>query len=79
MFSPVNKAALADPVGLNDEVARHRKIAIDPLANAQIGMAALNNVAIAPDGNTSKALWRRKEVPIAHSLTERRIGDVVGG
>ena len=79
----VAKAGRAHLAGLQHRVGCHGPVAVQPFAQADLGMAALHHLGKAPDGDAAPVLrpiaCHRIKLPVVHRRTKCRIGDVVGG
>ena len=63
---------------MHDPTARHREIAVKPLARLDLVVITFLDRAKSPDGHAAPAFGAcRKEFPVLHGIAENGIGDVV--
>jgi len=76
----IDKAAILHIGGRDQQMTGHRQIAIDPLADRNIGIFRCHNPGKAPDRHNAPLIitgW--KEIPVAKAVADHRIGDIIGG
>ena len=77
MFGHVDKAARGHLARHDIEVARHREIAVNPLALGKFGMVAFGNPRMAPHWNDALAFGCREEIPVAEPVADHGVGHIV--
>ena len=78
MLGEVREAASRDVARRDDEVARHRQVAIEALPNLNAVALRSDYVGETPDWNPPPAVLGREEVPVRHEIAKGRVADVVG-
>ena len=78
MRGEVREAGSRDVARRDDEVARHRQVAIEALPNLNAVALGGDYVGETPNRDAAPAVFVREEVPVRHEVAEGRVADVVG-
>ncbi len=79
MRRAIDEAMSVDVLGRHQQVAGGRQVAEHARARLEALGIRLGDVGEAPHRHPAPTLRGREEVPVAHRLTEDRVGDVVRG
>ena len=77
MLGEVREAARRDVARRDDDVARHRQVAVEALPNLNSLALRGDDVGETPDRDAAPAVLGGEEVPVRHEIAEGRVADVV--
>ena len=80
MGCPVEKSARVDTLRLQDQMAGHRKITVETLADTHAIAIRCDHVAESPHRHAAPGrIGGGEEMPVPHGVAEGGVGDVVRG